>query len=133
MEPKEIKHRCAVCKKSHSALDYQWHRFSLKTGSVQFYCNKGIDCTGCQKVHLNTTGRAKTLVRDGKLINLCGIWFRNHVSMEKKMEGLSPQEVLSGVQYGLPEQKGVFSDEANRQEWSKDHAEGVQQLREELA
>ena len=86
-------------------------------------------CAVCGIVHPHTNWRTTT--RDKETIYVCGDHYRSTISLAKKMDNLSPQEVMSGVQYGLPEQK-IFNQRDANENWSKLHSEGVKELREEL-
>lgn len=137
-EKPEPKRYCFGCKRKHTSTEVggwpdMWETKILNGKKVR-WCRNCIDCTGCGFIHKNDTGFTRTSWEGDKRIQLCGKWARaTPPSPQKKMENLSPQEVLSGVQYGMDEQKGLFSKEANSKEWSKSHAEGVKELKEALS
>lgn len=103
---------CAGCKKKHSLKDvggYLWE--SKKIGKKTIYwCRMAIDCTGCGFVHAR--GFYTFSNSDG---TWCEKWKRERPrSMEQKMAGMSPEEVMSGVQHGgevLPYFKGKSSND----------------------
>jgi hypothetical protein len=84
-------------------------------------------CTPCGIRHPHTNWKAQ-VSKDLELIYTCGDYYKNPVSAERKMDGLSPQQVLSGVQYGMPEQH-VFSDAANKETHTQAHKRSVDRLR----
>jgi hypothetical protein len=100
---------CIACGKKHPEADWRWTEVKIK-GKKKYFCHHGINCYGCQKIHYNDTGATRMDSRG----SVCGKWFGNtKKSPEEKMKNLSPQEVMSGVQYGMPEQKIFRPDVAN--------------------
>lgn len=127
----ETVHYCIVCKKKHSDWVYRWTEIKVDKKKA-YYCHMGIQCDGCQKLHYNDTGGSRVTWDKGVRREVCRRWFTSSPpSIQRKMEDLSPQEVLSGVQYGLPEQK-IFRKEDANTDWGKKHSEAVKELREEL-
>ena len=105
----EIRHRCIVCHKIHSEDNWGWTEVNIE-GKKKYYCRHGINCYGCQKIHYNDTGATRMDTRG----SICGKWIGStSKTPQEKIKNLSPQEVMSGVQYGLPEQKIFRPDVAN--------------------
>ena len=125
---KETTHYCIVCHKRHSDLYWRWTKVKIK-GKVRYYCGHGIDCYGCKKIHYNDTGREK-IDADGH--HWCGKWFTTSKTPEQKIRNLSPQEVMSGVQYGMDEVK-VFRPETVREDHSTIHKRKIKGLKEALS
>lgn len=66
-------------------------------------------CAGCQKKHEDYHWRTRTV--DGKTVWVCSRWFKTAVSREKKMEGMSTEQILSGGLAGLPNQFKTESED----------------------
>lgn len=71
--------------------------------------------------------RWRTTIRDGKLFRQCSKHFESTVTMAQKINSLSPQEVLSGVQYG---NKNQYNGSDNN--WSQESSEQTSYLKEVL-
>lgn len=113
---------CIVCKKKHQEDSYRWRK-----AEAGFYCHHGIDCIGCKEIHYNDTG----FTRINSQGSICGKWAKSAPpTMEQKMAGLSPEEVMSGVHLGnemLPYFKGKSSNN-----YSEDRAKQTKELRDAL-
>lgn len=100
---------CIVCQRDHK-----------KDGTVWEYCSM------CGKRHPHSNWKN----RDNKWI--CGEYWRSRPTMAQKMANMSPQEILSGVHLGMDEQKGLFRDDAMREDWGKTHDRQKKELYETL-
>ncbi len=110
MIEKEIKHKCFGCGITHLDKSYRW-KSRMEGKKKIWWCGSCVDCGGCQKIHKNDTGRTLIIGSGADKIELCGKWYKSPSSIEKKVRDLSPEEVLSGVQYGLPQTyKGNSND-----------------------
>lgn len=71
-------------------------------------------------------------MRDGKMFSECGEYWKEYISIERKVAGLTPQQVLSGVHLGMDEQKGLFREDTMKERWSVQHAREKKALMESL-
>lgn len=96
--PKHISHYCEACQKSHQIITDAWNYWRTKrVGKTKLYwCHKGIDCAGCGHVH-RKNGISK-LIGDKWY---CNKWFKKTGNGQIDFSQYSPQEVVSGVPYGL--------------------------------
>lgn len=103
-----------------------WHK--IKEGKKTSYlCNKCIYCEGC-KEHHPVAKYGGAIGRGNPTKYWCYKWAKgSSTSVEKKMQDLSPEEVMSGVQYGMDK---IY--EGNSNDWGKEHAEQVKTLKESL-
>lgn len=99
--------KCYVCNKKHEEESYRWKRKRIGNKRV-WYCHSGIDCAGCGFLHFNDTYKAR-MTADGKAY--CGKWFSSSSTPQQRMKNMSPEEVLSGSHYGLPNQFGRQSED----------------------
>lgn len=102
--------QCYVCVKKHAEEDWRWKRKRIGKKRV-WYCHSGIDCAGCQTLHFNDTYKSRTTI-DGS--QYCGKWYNSAPTPQQKMKNMSPEEVLSGSHYGLPNQFGRQSNDYTR-------------------
>ena len=112
-----LRHRftnyCAVCDKIHKYGNYQY-----------------VYCDVCKKKHQSTKWRMSW--PEGKKFTECGEYWSEAISMERKMDSMTPQQVLSGVHLGMPEQKGLFREETMREGWVSQHKREKKELLESL-
>lgn len=102
---KKTRQKCYVCKKTHWEEGWRWHKLKLK-GKWVFYCRHGIECDGCQELHYNDTG-GERVTGDGR--HYCRKHYNSSPTLAQKMKNMSPEQILSGEQYGLPNQFGTES------------------------
>lgn len=112
---------CIICDKQH------------KYGRIKEYCH------ACHKVHRDIFWKYRPIdikaPRTGRIeskyVHICGEYERPQaMSAQKKMESYSPAEVLAGVPFGgkLEGSSKNYSEE----DWSKEHAREVKQIKEAL-
>lgn len=98
---------CVGCDETHQEEDWRWHKKKIK-GKTKWYCHKAIYCIGCKKIH--TTAE----VGGAKSINsgwICRKWYDGSSTKEQRMANMSSEEILSGVQHGLPNQFSTSSED----------------------
>ena len=97
-----------------------------------FYCNKGIDCAGCKKVH-KKNGITKGINHpSGKTLWLCAKWVDKFGNGEIDWETWSPQEVMSGVHLGEDRDKVYGEDTENHDIVQGAQVEAMEQSLDEL-
>ncbi len=129
MNEKEVKHKCFGCLKTHTDKAYRWKsRILVDGGKKIWWCGSCVDCGGCRKIHFNDTGRTLIIGNGAERIEMCGRWYQSpSPSIKKKMENLSPEEVLSGVHLGLPQ---TYKGQSNDHSFEKKAA--VKELKKSL-
>lgn len=80
-------------------------------------------CYSCDKRHDDTSWR---LTNKGWI---CSIWFKPAKSLDSKIADMSPEEVLSGAQYGV---KTDWGKPTSKKDWSKEHSQGMKELSDAL-
>lgn len=110
-KPKKLNHYCVACNTEHTFIEDQfpfWYEKIIKgkyLGKVAYksvyYCNKGIDCSGCKSIH-KREGVTKILTdpETQKTYQVCSKWFKSRGNGEVEWDNWSPQEVMSGVHFG---------------------------------
>jgi len=114
-KPKQLTHFCEACQVKHTFIENKWPFWNYKeqNGKKIYWCNKGIDCAGCKKIH-KRIGITKTVdLPDGRVLWLCNKWFKKHGNGEIDWENWSPQEVMSGVHMGFDRDKEYGPDTEN--------------------
>lgn len=85
-----------------------------------------MDCYGCGFIHKNETGFTRIDSRG----HICGKWAKSSSpSMSKRIENMSPEEVMSGMHFGAERDPSLPQDSEN---YSKVHNEQVKELQEVL-
>src|SRR5574340_359760 len=94
-----VVHYC-IGHKEKIKLGAGWWNSEKRGKKTVYWCNKCIYCEGCQEVHpLGKYGGA--VGRGNPTKYWCYKWAKgSSPSPEKRMQDLSPEQVLSGVQYG---------------------------------
>lgn len=128
--PKEITHYCTACQKEHTFIENEWPFWNSKevNGETIYWCNKGIDCAGCKKVH-KRNGITKSKEKNGTTLWICAKWINGHGNGEIDWDMYSPQEVMSGVHLGMKRDKVYGEDTENH---DIVHAEEVKAVDQEL-
>ena len=97
---KPVTHFCVGHKKKLTLSD-EWCWNKIKIGKkTAYYCNHCIYCEGCKRIHpLAENGGARGSGNPTKY--WCFKWVKSTSSSpEKRADGLSPAEILSGVHLG---------------------------------
>lgn len=133
-KPKKITHHCSACNKKHSLSEDDWEFWSHKIDEHDndvWWCNKGIDCAGCQKVH-KKNGQTKLVSHpSGKTIYLCAKWAK-FGNGQIDWDTWSPQEVMSGVHLGMERDKVYGADTENHDIVQSEQEEAMDQALTEL-
>lgn len=125
-----MKHYCIGHKqKLELQEDWAWSIVRIQ-GVKKYVCNKCIYCEGCKEYHpIGKYGGAKGYGHPTKFI--CFNWTKpNKPSMAKRMEGMSPEDVMSGVHMGN-ERASYLGEDTN--DWGKDHKQQKEELGNALA
>lgn len=125
---------CAGHREAHDAEAWAWT--SIRVGRKKvWYCNKCINCAGCNRIHLTSeSGGARTFTdpQTGKSVWVC---FKHTTptrrSLDKRMADMSPEEVLSGSHITGDGKDPAFITDS-KSGFSKEHKEGVQELKKAL-
>ena len=91
-----------------------------------------MKCYGCKTIH-KTTGYAKGINNpDGskETVWLCSKWAKPSApTPQQKAQNMSPEEVMSGVHYGMDRVKSMSHDS---EDWSVEHKQQLDYLNEVL-
>lgn len=118
MNPKHRveRHYCSSCEKNHSLTidSWTWWRTAKHGNKTLHYCNKGMDCVGCAKIHPRTpviTHVKRQHPKTGEVLDgwWCNKWVRESRRV-KRLEDYSPQEIVSGVDLGNERQE-IWGDD----------------------
>lgn len=136
--PKQVTHFCQACRKEHSLTISAWVYWRSKpapecdhTGcgcpQYLYWCDKGIDCAGCGHIH-RKTGISK--LKGDKWF--CSKWFKKTGNGQIDWSQWSPQDVMSGVPYGLERDKAYGPDTEDHSIVHGAQVQAVEQALDEL-
>lgn len=114
-----MKHICFGHKEKMDLEPWQWSKVKF-LGNIRWICNKCIYCEGCKEYHpMGKYGGARGFGHPTRWV--CFKWTKSTPkSIKSKIADMSPEEVMSGVQYGN-ERLGYLGKDTN--DWSKEHAQ----------
>lgn len=121
-------HYCIVCFKVHEEEKYRW-KFLIKKNRKgikrrkKYYCHLGINCAGCKILHAAYSYRS-----NGK-VEYCDKWYNSRPAWQKRIQNMSPEEVVSGGLDGLPNQFGTNSDDYTPQVAERNKREVLESLK----